>query len=443
MKNFKTYIKQTAKKAIGAALALVLLASPLAMASFFPERPVKDWNNVADRSGFDHVVFNSFINTPFYGDERHFLDSRVGSGNDAADNYKDVLEGVKDGDTVTLRAYVHNNGNQSLNGENFDGPTVASNARVRFLLPTGTAKHLRATSFITADNAVPGSVSDTGDLKSNQPFSVEYIPGSATLVTGVNGGKNFKLSDDIVKSGAQIGYDQVNGKVPGCFEYQAFVYIKVKVKAPKLDFEKKVQIGNGSFQEQVEAKPGDTVKWLLSYKNSGTQQINNTVIRDKLPNHLTLVPGSVKLVDAKHPNGMTITDGDMFDANGVNAGSYTAGSNGYITFETKVASADKLPECVVTLRNIAGSRADDIPEDEDDASVVVRKDCKPTEEEKCPVPGKQHLPKNHPDCKDVPPVTPPSGKLPSTGPGEMIGLFVATTIAGSLAHKLVLSRRYF
>lgn len=47
--------------------------------------------------------------------------------------------------------------------------------------------------------------------------------------------------------------------------------------------------------------------------------------------------------------------------------------------------------------------------------------------------------------EDVPPTTtttPPSGKLPVTGAGDLIGMFVATTVAATLAHKFVLGRRY-
>lgn len=418
--NLLHKIKQNLKTVFVSVLAIAVVAAPAtAFAGFYPDRPVKDWNNVADRGGFDHVVFNSFINTPYYGDERHFLDTRAGSGNDAADNYKDVLEGVKDGDTLTLRTYIHNNGNQDLNGANFDGPTVAKNAKVRILLPTGTNLSLRATSYISADNADPGTVSDTSDFKSSTPFSVQYIPGSATLVTGVNGGSEFKMSDSVVTTGAPIGYNQLNGVVPGCFEYQAFVYIKVKVTTPGLDFQKQVKIGSGTYQEQVEAKPGDTVKWRLAYKNSGSAQINNTIIKDKLPANLTLVPGSVTLVDAKHATGLKLSDGDLFDSNGTNAGSYTAGSNGYITFETTVAAADKLPACSVTLTNVANSQADNVPSNEDTASVIVKKNCVP------------------PTTTTTPPAT-----LVNTGPGDVAGIFAAVTVAGAMVHKFILGRRY-
>ncbi len=56
--------------------------------------------------------------------------------------------------------------------------------------------------------------------------------------------------------------------------------------------------------------------------------------------------------------------------------------------------------------------------------------------EKCPIPGKEHLPKDSPECKETP-VTP---ELPSTGAGSMIGLFAIVTLLGAVAHN-VLSRR--
>ena len=58
------------------------------------------------------------------------------------------------------------------------------------------------------------------------------------------------------------------------------------------------------------------------------------------------------------------------------------------------------------------------------------------EVETCPIPGKEHLPKNSPDCVEVP------DELPSTGTGSMIGVFAAVSLAAGLAHKAVFSRRF-
>jgi uncharacterized repeat protein (TIGR01451 family) len=87
----------------------------------------------------------------------------------------------------------------------------------------------------------------------------------------------------------------------------------------------------------------------------------------------------------------------------------------------------------------------------------------------CTVPGKEHLPVNHPDCKpDIPEEpeqpeepetptttvtitpTPPSDTqstlgtsyLPDTGAGEMIGVFMAVSMAGMMAYRIVWLRQY-
>lgn len=73
------------------------------------------------------------------------------------------------------------------------------------------------------------------------------------------------------------------------------------------------------------------------------------------------------------------------------------------------------------------------------------------EEQKCPVPGKEHLPVDSDECYEPCPHNPELPKdseecapteLPNTGPGSIIGLFAATTVAGAAAHKIVWSRRY-
>lgn len=61
--------------------------------------------------------------------------------------------------------------------------------------------------------------------------------------------------------------------------------------------------------------------------------------------------------------------------------------------------------------------------------------------DKCPIPGKEHLPKNSPDCKeDVVPVTPVTPELPKTGAAGVVGVVAAVSAVATAAHN-VLSRR--
>jgi hypothetical protein len=194
--------------------------------SFYPDRPVFDYENLEERAGAPggHPVFNSFINTPSAGDERSFMDGRRGdqSGMENADPIHNVTEG--DG-TVILRIYVHN-----MAVFTKDNPMLgaAHGARVRVFLPTGMDQVLRARGYIEADNAA--MVENTVDMVARHPFRVEYVPGSAVLRR-----QNFEyaLSDNIVTDGALIGGIVMDGFLPAAsqFELTALVFLSVRIIA--------------------------------------------------------------------------------------------------------------------------------------------------------------------------------------------------------------------
>ncbi len=151
----------------------------------------------------DYPVFNSFINTPSYGDERAFFDGyrTERSRGHASDPITNVTRGNK---VVILRVYVDN---MAKVDEKSPALTTAYNARVRILLPTSTGTNLLAYAYISADRTV--TVYDSVDLTSSQPFAIEYIPGSAVLLRN---NQSYRLSDEIIGSeGALIGDKIMNG----------------------------------------------------------------------------------------------------------------------------------------------------------------------------------------------------------------------------------------
>lgn len=377
-----------------AVLALgVGIALPFAVqAEFSPGRPTFDYNkagngdcsdpnNPARQNGrcgsMDGPVFNSFVNTPSYGDERAFVDARR-SDQTAAGSYKNVLPDVTKGSKeVVVRMYVHNNANGTTN---VSGKGVAKNTKVRLALPNAEGDALRATGYISADNATPQVVADTVDFTSTERFTMDYKPGSAKIFS--NGAVNgAQLSDSVVTTGAPIGHDALNGNMPGCFEYEAVVQVTLTVKPkenPNIGLTKQVrkyQEGQkGNWTKEVNAKPGEEVEWLLNTKNTGAAAMTDVVTRDVLPPHVQLVPGSVKFTNAK--GSQTLQDGPLFQS-GYNAGRYDPNDNTLITFKTKVLN--DFSECQIRVRNVAFARSKEIPKDiRDDADVVITKEnCKP------------------------------------------------------------------
>lgn len=408
-------------KRLGLAVAAMAVAFvPLvAQASFSPDRPTKAYDPT--KPGFDQPTFNSYTGTPFYGDERYFLDAKD-SANAQNGGFADVSQ-VKPGEVLTLRAYIHNGADPSLNAS---GTGIAKNTRIRFELPTGTANSLRATAFVSASNAT--MVSDTADFQNpNAPFSLSYVPGSAQLFNAhfTNG---VTLGDDITQgNGTLIGSDALDGNFKACFEFQSFVYIKVKVNGPSISLTKTVGApgtSSANTTPAMTAKPGDTVAWLLHFKNTSNVQVNSLTVRDMLPAHIFVVPGSVKLINPNNPSGLALSDNGLFTAGGVQVGDYAPGSDGYITYRTTVSNDLTNSECNPVETNTGFAHAAGVDEIKATATVTITHVCQ--------TPPTQTPP---PVTPPTPPTTPPT--LPVTGPeGAMAGVFGTTGIGYGLRAYL-------
>lgn len=381
-----------------------VVAVPLATrAEFYPARPTYDYNkyngnnNCADPSNIaldhgrcgsmDGPVFNSFVNTPYYGDERAFFDGRRSdqSITSNADDITNVTEGSKE---VVLRMYVHNNANQGTNcfanhkdangvctQIDNDAPGVAKNANVRIALPTATEQVLRARAYISASNAA--MVEDTADLTAHEKFNVSYVPGSAKLIRN---NVPYSLSDNIVTTGAPIGNTAMNGFLPGCFDYAALVEIHVKVNAqptPNLQVVKEVKMkGVPGFKKQVAAKPGETIQWRIGTKDISNANLSNVTVRDVLPPHLKVVPGSVHIVDTSQDVYQSGTAPSLFGG-GLILGNFVPSSTSYILFDT--TALGDFSGCSVLVTNLAYAHSDQTPNEVNDSAnaTITKENCTP------------------------------------------------------------------
>lgn len=311
----KQFFSRLPKKAMALALVVTALVGVgVAAKAWYPDRPTYTVESPAP-----HVTFNSITNNADEGDERAFFELKD-AANTQPNSFSHTMADLKDGQELLLRVYVHNNAADNLNtvpdGQGgFKG--IARNTKVRVNLPTATADSLKANAYISADNALPQEVADTINLGGATPFGVEYQPGSATIYTNAVP-TGMKLADSIVTSGAPIGYDKLDGIVPGCFKYTSIVTLKVKVKAPHYNLEKQVRFAGQTpqdWQKSITAKPGDKLEWSISFRNIGSTQLKDVVILDEVPAGLTVVPGSIMMYDANFPNGYKVPDGAL-QANG-------------------------------------------------------------------------------------------------------------------------------
>lgn len=374
----KLFTKKRLTKKIAVAIiatAVAVIAPIAAIAGWGPARPTYTYNGPGT-PGADHVVFNSFVNNPNYGDERTFFDGK-NAANTGSGGYLDNIP-VQAGQEILLRTYVHNNADPSLNAS---GQGVAQNTRVQIVLPSGTARGVRATSIISANNASPNPVTDTADFNSSNPFSLTYVAGSARAYTNaVPGG--YQVNDSIVGGGALVGYDSANGVMPGCFQYAAIVTIRVRVNASTLNFNKQIGIpGSGQWQEQVNANPGDTLSYRLLWQNTGAAALNDVVIRDQLPSQVELIPGSIRLYNEGFPNGYQLDDTSLFTAGGVDVGNYAQGANGYIRFQVRVRQGVFQNCQQYTVANTGFARSDVVTDQVSDQAnflVYINQNCTPS-----------------------------------------------------------------
>lgn len=351
--------------AVAVVAAMVLGVTTSGSALLGGDREVRPYTP-GNTPGFNHVTFNSFTGVPNIGDERNFFTGKI-SG--APDGFYDPMNQLRAGDEILMRVYVHNNADES---QNASGNGIAKNTRVRVDLPEGLAQDMTAHAFISADNAQPQTIEDTLTLNGEYPFQIEYVPGSARIKTNV---MDAALSDSIVTSGVQIGYDALNGDMPGCFEYVALVTLKVKVKAPSYTLDKKVRVhGTDNFTENVKVEPGQKVDFVLNFKNVGSTDLHNVVLGDRLPAGFTYVPGTTEWYSYHTGYKWTkVAHENLFDG-GIDVGSYGPDSSAFIRFTATVDETEELKCGETSLINTGFAKPKDHGTIQDTATVKVEGD---------------------------------------------------------------------
>lgn len=436
MKNTLNYLSYVPKSILVSMTILGLIAAPFAsiQANWSPDRDTYTIDDPAD-----HVTFNSITDNPHYGDERTFFDGKLASNtNEGGFIDKIEVNELEDGEELLLRTYVHNNAKDELNGDNFEGEGVAQNTRVSVMLPEVTARSSQAISYISADNAKPGTVSDTlGFHSEGRPFNLEFVEDSAIIHTNAKP-DGMQLSNNIVEEeGAQIGYDQLDGKVPGCFKYDAFVTLKVKVNKADVEIDKSVrQAGTEKWHNEIDAKPGDKLEYLIEVENTGSTRLDDVSIGDNMPKYTSYVEGSTQYANASTDFQPADLGSDNIVEGGVDIGNYEKGANAFVMFEAKIDKANQFEKCGdYKLRNVGIVR----PFHKDEtmnqflstADVKVSIECEEDEDEKEP---------EQPEEPEEPGKDKPE-ELVATGPlGPLMGLFASGAL-GVGARGWLMSRR--
>lgn len=274
----------------------------------------------------DKITFNS-ISDGKIGNEKNFVGAKLTSSNTSIWNADEIK--VKDGETYTIRLYVHNNSPKGTEA-------VAKNVSAQISLPTTVGKEQTVIGYLNASNATPTRYWDEVKLVASEDFYLEYVQGSAkyTNALGVR-----KLADEVITAqGVKLGYDSLDGKIPGCFEYDGVVTIEVKVRSSvtsKISKTVRIKGSGDKFTEVVNAKVGDEVEFQIEYKNLLGDSVKNVMIRDVLPKNMEYVQNSTYLYNSNYPDGTNIKENTVATS-GINIGNYKSNANAFVRFTAKV-----------------------------------------------------------------------------------------------------------
>lgn len=313
----------------------------------------------------DKVTFDSITDNPDVGDERNFV--RLQTVGEKTWSDQKTMEAGKQ---YYARMYVHNNAASNLN-------LVATNVRASLNLPNASnvwGKQFEVNGFITSDNATPNQIWDNVVLKSDREFHVKVVSAKYYNNIKTENSEGFDLGGSLFsKEGALLGYEQMDGKIPGCLKYSGYVLVKFEpvFKKSSYDVDKTV--------DKTTAKPGETINYTIHVKNTGDTDITNVKVTDKLPAYYSETKETIK---SQNATSGSILKGD----NTVTFSKLAKGETATITISYTIKPETAL-ECGATkIANIVTSTSDQVKNEDNkgnnEADTTVNKECQPEKEKK-------------------------------------------------------------
>ncbi len=422
-KVYKAILGVAATAIVGGATLAIPTADVLAWGDSNNGRAVYTLDDINAGKLGDKITFNSITNGKI-GDERNFVGAKLST--DTNNVWKADEVTVKDGEVYTVRLYVHNNSPKGME-------KIAEGVTATFSLPTTVGKSQTIVGYLNSTNADPVRYWDEVVFNSADDFYLEYVDGSAKYTNAKIG--TVSLPNEVIISGATLGYDKLDGRIPGCYEYDGQVTIQVKVhKSVTSKLSKTVRLkGTKTWSEAVDAKIGDEVEFQIEYVNFTADVVNNVMIRDVLPTNLEYVNGSTVLYNANHQSGVKVVE-DTVTTSGINIGSYSAKGNAYVRFTTKVVN--KTLVCGSNqLVNWASSTVNS-KVTKDDASVMVVR----TENCSTPTPPTPTPPEPEPEPEPEQPEPTPE-VIVVTGPSEIVAGAVGAGLLITALGYFIASRK--
>lgn len=420
----------------GTTILSSLIVTGAAIAWGPSDRPTYTNENPAD-----YATFNSITNNVAVGDERNFV--RV-KEKGTEDKYSDEVA-VEPGKEYEVYLYYHNNAGSDTNST---GVGLALQTKAAATYPAKVTKDANGTltgeitwRYITSKNdstVHDGKIWDEATLTTDYDEVVlRYKPGSATIHNDGKINGSVLSTNLFAEGGTYIGYNSLNGVVPGCAEYSG--HITYTLVADKVDssFNKMVSLDGETWAKEVTAKPGDYVTYKVQFQNTGNTTLTNVILKDVHDEGLTLRTGSTKVFDINNADGKVIDD--IIDISGYNTGDAIPSALVQVIYQAQVSREQTF--CNKSLNNTVTATYNTTEQKSDSASVLVA--CE--EPEPTPEPEDCATNPNLPGCQEKNCKTNPEmegcQELPNTGPLEIVLAIVIIAGIGGAGYYFYRTRR--
>jgi len=190
-----------------------------------PDRAVFTMNNPAT-----FATFNSIMDNPTIGDERSFL--RIGR---ITSERTDMLQSADliPGNKYLVSIYCHNGASATFNEASYDYSGLAKGVRVSSFFPRSVCSDQPSniSAIITSDNARPSSVWAYVALTTNEPIvNLMFEEDSARIYNDGRASGSHLSKGLFSEEGVLIGFDSLDGIIPGCEEYHCIVTYVIRVE---------------------------------------------------------------------------------------------------------------------------------------------------------------------------------------------------------------------
>jgi len=227
-----------------------------------------------------------------------------------------------------------------------------------------------------------------------------------------------------------------------------------RITSPNYTIEKEVAVsGSRNFYSHIEVHPNTKVEYRILINSTGTAAVTNLTVKDIIPTDDSYVVNSLLLnnVAESHANVAKFFGGGLY------LGTLNAGSKDIITYDAIAGANQNNSNCYAeTIPNTAAmaSVGTNLPVESSVATVSVVCVSIPatpitttTTTIVTPTPKPAPTPTPTPTPKPAPAPTPvlttytTPTKLVTTGPGDVIGLFIAVSIVGTVGYGVYMRKR--